>query len=190
MPTSPFPIDDLERDRRVNDLLEQCLDLEESEWNAYLQTHCDDPSLRDEVLELLAEDLGDFLETPVSGLRNACPELGALPLVYFGSVAAQRGDHDQAKALLKQALGPSTGRDEPDLTRAVLYRSLGSAYRAEQRFQDAISSYRRAIDVLERCPDSPTRRQELSRARYELAQAQGLSSESDHPTASVLDLLS
>ena len=181
--------DDLERDRLINRLLEQCLDLPDEERLSFLEANCDDPDLRDEVLDLLNEDLGDFLETPAPSLGQEQGDLGMVPLCYFGTLAIRRGDYDQAEVLLQKALKCRSPQDDSGLlTLAVVHRSLGQVYRSRKRFQDATDHYQSAVEALERCSPSSSRKQELGRTRFELSQAQNLDA-GDVSTKSVLELL-
>ncbi len=167
----------LERDRLLNALLEQTLDLPENEREPYLLEHCPDPALRAEVLDLLAEDLGDFLEapSPIASGESATGPMVLVPLCYFGNLAIRRGDFKTAAAMLEKAeQSQDTWQGTKTLTHAILHRSLGKAYRALDRIEEARSQFRRAVDVLESLAPTEPHLKELDQTRFDLLQLQGL----------------
>jgi len=177
-PNSPKNDDDLERDKLLNSLLEQTLDLSESERNAYLENHCPDPVLRQEVLELLDEDLGDFLEKPSSdpipSIGHAGSPLMLVPLCYFGTLAIRRGDFKAARELLEKAEKTQDSTNPtPALPHAILHRSLGKVYQALGLADKAMVQYQKAIRVLESLAPAQVNQRELKQTRFELLQLQG-----------------
>ncbi len=168
----------LERDRLLNSLLEQTLDLPESEREPYLQEHCPDPELRAEVIELLDEDLGDFLEAPSPSPSMAddgmSGSLMLVPLCYFANLAIRRGDVESALALLEKAQkGQASHSGALTLPHAILHRSLGKAYRALDRIEEAKVQFRKAVRVLESLPPNKPNLKELDHVRFDLLQLQG-----------------
>ena len=177
-PTNSHPDSGLERDRLLNSLLEQTLDLPESEREPFLQKHCPDPELRAEVLDLLSEDLGDFLEAPSPSPDIPGDEMSSslmlVPLCYFANLAIRRGDFDSALALLEKAQKGQTARSSaPTLPHAILHRSLGKVYRALDRIDEARAQFRKAVRVLESLPPSKPNLKELDHVRFDLLQLQG-----------------
>ena len=181
--------DNLDRDRQVNSLLGRCLDLPENEWEPFLDRACRDSTLIVEVLDLLHQDLGDFLEPPLRSEGGSVSDLGILSMVCLAESALRRGDAERAGSLLEQALKLSEIGPTAYLTRAAVHRALGDIHRIRHRRRGAVLHYERAARLLESA-DTEAAHQELQRVRFELARAQAPESDKLNPGAeSVLDLL-
>src|SRR5215831_7873306 len=64
---------------RIKQLFEAALDLESSEWPAFLAKNCDDETMRQQIEQLLLnyKDAGSFLDEPVLSSKIAAPEIHA-----------------------------------------------------------------------------------------------------------------
>lgn len=179
--------DRLERDRQINVLLERCLDLPESEHRRFLVETVDDTTLIEEVLELLNEDLGDFLETPLSIHDGPKSELGILSMIALARSAMDRGAAERARTLLEEALKADKKIPTSPLTRAAIHQTLGDLCRTENRRRALIFHFEQAIRLLESTGD-PAMEKELNRLRFERTRAEA-PNELPRGPESVLDLL-
>jgi RNA polymerase sigma-70 factor, ECF subfamily len=76
VPGMDFASDNWER---VKQLFEEALDLESSQWPAFLANNCDDENLRQQIEKLLSDykEAGSFLDEPVLSSKIAAPEVHA-----------------------------------------------------------------------------------------------------------------